>query len=230
VLFALVWHLNLALGLLAPLVLWGAWVNRKSLKIRDFIGPMVLFLFLSLPLIVFESRHNFQQTKSLINIFNPLGAHQKAVGGLVSKTHKTIYYAAKNSNSIFYTYMPTEPLVYLLPIILLGALFLLRANKVKIFGYSLWIFLYVVFFSLNPINLSEYYLAGLNVLSIAGFVLLSEFMWNKGKTARTVVISILILFSVHNFFETMTFTPLPIGYIQKKAIKTPRPKILYTLA
>lgn len=218
VLFALVWHLNLALGLLAPLVLWGVWINRKSLKIKDFIGPLVIFLLLSSPLLAFEARHNFQQTRSLINIFNPSGTHQKPVGGLVSKTHKTIYYAAKNSNSIFYTYMPAEPLVYVLPLILLGALYVIRTNKEKILGYSLWIILYVVFFSLNPINLSEYYLAGLNILSIAGFVLLAESIWKKGKKAKILISGILVLFFVHNFASTLLYVPLPIGYIEKKAI------------
>lgn len=218
ILFGLVWHIHLALALLFPIVLFGFFLNRKSLKLKDFALPVIILLILTAPLLAFEARHNFQQTRALVNIFNPYGVHPKTSATFVSKLYTTVRYAARNSTALFWAHDLPEPGVYVLPAILLIGLFALRFNKRHVVMYALWLFFYILFFSKNPITLSEYYLDGLNILSLAGFVFIIEWLWQKTGTYKIAVCLILAIFLARNFGTMLTSGSLGIGYVERKAV------------
>ncbi len=219
ILFALVWHINLALALLFPIVVLGVIVARKSFKIKDFVLPIVVFMVLSAPLIVFEARHNFQQTRALGQTLSSVGKHSETTGTLneESKWHKTIRYIARNTNNIFLNVEPSGIKLYVIPVVLLIALLFLRFRKSESVIYSLWIALYVAFFSLHPINLSEYYLSGLDILILAGFTFLANSL-RMNKVGFIVVIIGLTFLIARNFGQILSVGTFQIGYVPKKAI------------
>lgn len=144
-LFGLIWHIHLALGLLAPLVF-----SRKY-PLKTWLIAGLIFIFTSSPLILFEVKHGFIQTRSLVIGFIIPGARPD----YFDKLHKVILYSARNINNIVGLNNN-----YLLPAILLMSLLLHPRRRL----FAGWILLYVIFFTLHPIILSEYYLNGLNIL------------------------------------------------------------------
>ncbi len=144
-LLGLVWHFNLALGLLSPLV----FLRKYSLKTWVIAG--LIFTLTSTPLILFEAKHNFIQTRSLASSFSSSGA----APNYLKKFDQVILYSARNINNIVGLNNN-----YLLPALLLLGLLIHPKRQL----FTGWILLYTIFFTLHPIILSEYYLNGLNIL------------------------------------------------------------------
>lgn len=219
VLFALVWHLNLALVLLAPLVVLGIVIHIRNYKVTDFVAPVLLFLLLSLPLLVFEARHNFVQSRALVSSLTRIEAKS---GALTDKFGHVFLYAAKNSTRLVYWDWPDQYSVYLIPLLLLVTTSILawrrvvpRSTLVIYFG---WVGLYAVFFAAHPINLSEYYLNGMNILTFAsfGFLLSWVYRHNKlGKISALIITLGLVIYNLNIFWNS------PInhsGYVERTAV------------
>jgi len=66
VLVALVWHINLALYIITPLALLSWLLSKKKMEWKCLFRGVLVLLVLNLPLIIFEARHNFQQTNAVI--------------------------------------------------------------------------------------------------------------------------------------------------------------------
>lgn len=148
-LLGLVWHINLALGLLSPLVFF------RKYPLKTWIIAGLIFTITSAPLIVFETKHDFIQTHSLISSFSAHGA----TPNYFKKFKQVILYSSRNINSIV-GLNPHQPYNYLLPALLITGLLLTPRSRI----FTGWILLYVIFFTFHPIILSEYYLNGLNIL------------------------------------------------------------------
>ncbi len=156
-LLGLVWHIHLALGLLAPLVFF------RKYPLKTWIIAGLIFVVTSAPLILFEAKHGFIQSRSLLSSFT--SSHTRP--DYLDKLHKVILYSARNINN-FTGLQPQEPYIYLLP----GVLCLALLAHPRRGLFVSWLALYLIFFTLHPILLSEYYLNGLNILWLVamGFV------------------------------------------------------------
>lgn len=200
VLLALIWHLNLALFLLAPLLLIP--IISKKFSVKELIVPVIVFLVLSLPLFVFEARHGFTQTHALTSsLFSVGGSHPD----YLSKFLRTILLASRNINQIFWD-KPNNISIYFLPLIFLGLL-IWRKSKTLI----PWVGLYLVFFTFHPIILSEYYLNGLNIVWLA---LASQFL----ARLKILGVALLLLVISFNVFRFLHADINRSGYTEKKAI------------
>lgn len=211
VLFALVWHIHLALALLAPLVVLGILANLHRFRLRDFFLPVAIFLLLSLPLLVFETRHGFIQTKSL---FTSFGEKTPVSRTIDQKVIHVLVYVQRDLNALFWDRPDNIP-ENLISFAFIGIFIYLCAVKVlsrrDIVIYSSWFLLYLVFFSLHPINLSEYYLDGLSILWIA---LAARFL----SVWKLLAVIVLMLFLGHNLYREFSFTINRSGYVQRKAV------------
>ncbi len=205
VLFGLVWHINLALGLLFPLVVVGVFINRKTLKVKDLLIPIFCFLILSLPLIVFELKHDWQQSKSLTRTLTSVSPGTVPVTK-INKFQTTFLYASRNVNKLFFAQSLPGVWFWLFPAVLLLGL---RRHKLI---YSLWMGLYLIFFSLHPIQLSEYYLNGLNILWIAAATLI---LADSDRRLAAVILTGFMAINLNSFLTTR-YTKS--GYIEKKAL------------
>ena len=212
-LLALVWHINLALILLLPIFAAGVLCKLKNFKTSDFFGPLLLLLLLSSPLIIFEFRHSFLQTRSLLSSFT--GNPQKTLTRTVrQKIDNVVTITVKNSTRLF-AFNLQENHRYYIPIFLLAVFIALTLTKklspVSFFIISAWLLLFIGFFVIHPLNLSEYYLNGINILWL---IIASVFL--ASIPVITPFILALFLYLNLNYFLSSSINK--IGYRQKKAI------------
>lgn len=193
VLWALIWHVNLALVLLTPLVLIGIVIRPYPLK--SLFPALILFLALSTPLAFFEFRHDFQQTRALVTSLE--GKSAQLVGTRLGKFNRTLFVASQNATSLLIGKSTQYP-IYIIPVgLLMSGIWLVWRHKINpAMGavYLAWLLLYLVFFTFHPINLSEYYLNGINILWLFLFsVTLSQL-------SKFLGISLITILIVHNLY------------------------------
>lgn len=226
VLVGLIWHINFALVLVLPLIALAYILGNKSYKfifnvdIRPVLSGVLLCLLLSLPLIGFEIRHNYQQANALIT---SLTTDQQDVIEGKDKWIRTFHLASKNVASLLWGTNFTIRAEYVHISILCLFIFLVIIQKIDkrlalIMG--VWILLYLTFFSLYSKILSEYYLNGSMIIYIAvisiGIASLLEVKNNK--ILRFSGLLLLILFTIINLHRLYTIPINKSGYLQRKAI------------
>lgn len=207
ILFSLVWHLSLALGLLFPLVILGIILNTKSLKLKHLALSFVLGLVLTSPLLVFELKHNFQQIQAVINSQNTALTWDRLL--------HTVSYAARNLNETYWN-RPVGVTLWLLPILFVTSLLWLTVKGIFSQKWTLvifaWFALIIGFFANNAINLSEYYLHGLTIVWIMVFgIVLSRL---NTKLAFVILGTVVTL----NLNRLINHVPDTNGYLQRKAV------------
>lgn len=218
ILMALVWHLNLALGLLFPLIIIAVVIHRKKYKVMDFVFPLISATILSLPLIFFETRHNFSQTRALLGTLFSMGSGHTDIFG---KIGHVIYYSARNASWNMYWNPPFSD--FIIPVILIISFiifYIIRKyyERYSLFLYFFWFTIYVLFFTFNSINLSEYYLNGLMIISLVFATFLLSYLYGLHPITKIIVLGVLSLFL---YINTQTFISFPYtksGYLEKKAL------------
>jgi 4-amino-4-deoxy-L-arabinose transferase-like glycosyltransferase len=216
-LLGLVWHINLALILLSPLVILGVFINHKKFLFKDYFKPIAILIIMSLPLFIFEIRHNFLQTKSLIGtVFENSAVSGTPAVAFSDKVSHVVSFAFKNATRIFFVPEFNFP-ENIIPVFLTIMLLVLIITR-KIPGYTLtifilWMGLYILFFTLHPINLSEYYLNGMNIFwLIISAVFLGKIM---PKFVSAAVLCFLIFYNLNMFLSSPINAS---GYLSKKAL------------
>ncbi len=204
ILFALVWHIHLALGILAlPAILFT--FRQPKLK------PSLIFIVLSLPFLIFEFRHGFSQTTALFFSFDKT---EQVARPILQKMLHVIEYAGKNINYIFWN-KPNPVNFWVLPSIILMSLIFLSSKKIITREQTLifisWFALFILFFSFHPINLSEYYINSLNIL----FVIIVALVASHYPRLSILLLS---LFVIHNFTRLINFPINRSGYLERKSV------------
>lgn len=166
ILVGLIWHLNFALILTVPLLVYGIYLNHKKLNARSTVYSFILFLALLSPFFLFELKHGFLQTNSLIA---SLTTDQ---GDIVYSGGKKLLRVYKITNQTLFSLIGIVPASALLYLGVPALLFILYKKLPKQYFalFSVWYFLYIAFFSLYSKTVSEYYLHGLFGLYLLGFV------------------------------------------------------------
>jgi 4-amino-4-deoxy-L-arabinose transferase-like glycosyltransferase len=223
ILLGLIWHLNFALVLVIPLIFVAYVLGQNSLNIRKWKAPVQslfkglgLLILFSIPLFLFEIRHNFQQARSL---FKALSTNQEDPVTGIDKWIRTFHLASKDVTSLIGTsiFSISIELVHVLVLALL--IYLIWKKKIeRKLGiiFVLWIGLFLSFFSLYSKILSEYYLNGMIVVYIAILsVAISYFIKSRFKLIGITLIGAFVLINLYRFFT------IPLnrsGYIYRKAI------------
>lgn len=207
ILFSLVWHISLGLGLLFPLVVLGVLIDIKKLQLKHVFGSLFAGLLLLAPLILFEVKHHFQQTAALLT-----SGH---VPFTLDRFMHTLNYMARNMNETYWK-SPGGLADWVLPILLVVSVMYLSWRKIFSKTWALmivvWFGLILVFFSVSKLNLSEYYLHGLNIVWIMTFGIVLAMLPKK------IIVAVLAIVVTINLFRLLTFTPNHSGYIEKKNI------------
>ncbi len=209
ILFALIWHLNFALILVAPLIPLAIFLSKQKINFKCIIFAFITFILLSLPLILFESRHGFSQTHALLT---SLTTDQQDVTHGIGKVDRVMQVVLRDVN--MWVIGPGVSLIKgsLVFILGIGSLGWLRAKgKIsrEIFILMLaWIALFIGFFSFYSKVLSEYYLNGMAVIWLAILVLIIS-------ESRSKLLFFGLIFI--NLFFFAIYQPNHIGYLQRKA-------------
>ena len=218
ILVGLIWHLNMALIILAPLAIVAFILSKKRLEIKALIIGILPAVGLSIPLILFELRHNFIQANAfVVSLTSPQGDIYQGI----SKFARVIFLVNKNiSNFIWGT--PSFLIYSYLPLISLIVSFIFLAYKRSLNNrlaiiLGLWVPIYIVFFSSYSKAVSEYYLSGMFSVYIVVFSLLLTKLY-ESKKLRILAIASLLFFGVGNLRHFFSTGPSGNGYLEKKTI------------
>lgn len=217
ILLGLAWNFNLALVIIAPLILIAFILGRKKLSIKAVIFGAISMMVTSLPLIVFELRHGFSQTKAVLGA---LITGQGDFSGILPKFQRAITLISKNATGLLWGSLANVPHKWAL-YLLIGLLFIIAIKKLikkeLIILWSIWLVTYLVFFSLNPIILSEYYFNGMTVVWI-GIVSVTLSSLFDQKKFKKLSIYLIALFLIVNVYRLFSMDNSRMGYIEKKQL------------
>ena len=218
ILVGLIWHINFALILPIILIPVTLYLSGKKLEYKNLISGLIALLITSLPLLLFEVRHGFQQTKA---IFYSLTTPQSdTIFSGYEKFQRVCFLMSKNIHGLF---MGTFPWFSFenVSIIFLAILIFLIVKKIidrrLLFLAVIWILIYIFFFSSYSKIVSEYYLNGATIIWILTF---SIFIWQllKRNEIRHFGVMILSLFFIFNLNKFFSYNLNESGYIQRKDI------------
>lgn len=218
VLIGLIWNIHIALLPSLGAVPVALIIARRIPSFRQIFLAVVAFLVISLPLIIFEGRHNFIQTTSLINNF--LIPHEGSAG--LDKLNLVALMLAKNVLSLVFAPITLPQIdhriIILSLILIIGVSVGRKLITVRDFLPLLaWILGVVLFFSFSSSLVSEYYFSNLEVIYLAIFSLILVHLFRMSKFGQILIITLLglFLFKAGYFFATNNIYQK--GYIARKA-------------
>lgn len=219
ILIGLIWHVHIALIptlIAAPTAIFLA---KKLPTKQQLITFVIALIITSIPLFIFEARHNFQQTNSLIYNFIAKSDTQSGFYKLQLVTEMI----TKNINTLFFmpqSFKLTSNLVFVL-FIFLSTLFPVKRKILstkELFSLYIWIVGVVAFFSISSSPISEYYFANINFVFLIVISLLSYLIYNHSKVGKYLVILILGLIAIKNGYFMINQDYYNKGYLEKKAL------------
>lgn len=219
ILIGLIWHVHLAL-LPVLLAVPVAFVYSKKIPTLKQIGLILVpLIIISLPLIIFEARHNFIQTKSLILSF--FISHGGEVGWY--KFWTNLDKIAKNTDILFFlpNSLPDNLKLLFSTSLLLSSLVLIKKRIIKTFEVILlfiWIAGVTLYFTFSSTLVSEYYFTNLEVIFLTLGNLLLYMVYKSSVWGKYLVILGLFLLLIRNVTFYLTHEPYHIGYVEKKGI------------
>lgn len=217
ILLGIAWNFNLALVILAPLILIAWIISKKRIDTRYMILGVATFLITFSPFIIFELRHSFRQTKAIVASLTTNKDYISGTSRGLAKLDRVFQLVRKNTSTIVWG--RNSQAGYVWTIYLLVFAFLYVVKKRLIAGnlavvMAVWLLTYLVFFTINPVNLSEYYLNGMNVVWVTVMaVFISDFLFRK-----YLGFVFLAVIAGSNF---VSFWLRPInrsGYLERKAL------------
>ncbi|MBX4206024.1 hypothetical protein KW795_02400, partial [Candidatus Microgenomates bacterium] len=171
-----------------------------------------------LPFFFFFLRHQFQQTMSLISTFTTQKDYVQGTSHGIAKMDRVMQLVNKNANAIFLDSVFSNPAVWAVYILVILFAFLVIKRKISLKMALLmivWQVLFVLFFTFNSINTSEYYLNGMNVIWI---LILSLSIGQLSKKSSYIGVAIVLFLIGVNIYAYSNYKVNDSGYIQRKAI------------
>lgn len=217
ILIGLIWHLNFALVLPLPLLLVSVILVKKKPDLKDLELAAMGFLVMSLPLILFEMRHGFSQSKALIS---SLTTPQSDVISGFLKYQRVFELMSKNLHGLLIGSLNGIEPAYVSYLFIFVFILLLYKKHITTFWSTIfvaWVLTYFLFFANYSKIVSEYYVNGsLIVLLIIASIALTKIF--ESVKYRHICLILIFLFSV---FSLRKFAITPInksGYVQRREI------------
>lgn len=231
ILIGLIWHIHIALIPALVAIPIGLLLNKKllaSLK-RERSGPskklifksLIILIFVSAPLILFEIRHNFIQTRSIIT--NSVANYGGGVG--FNKFDIVTIKIGRNFTRLL-LYPNSLPFIeayhlQLITVLLFLSLSLILVKKKllkwqEVLVFFTWIAVVVAFYTFTTIVPSEYYLTNIEVIYIAILSLLFYLVYQSGVWGRRIVYTILVFTLIKNLYYFINLPVYQKGYLARK--------------
>lgn len=217
-LIGLIWHIHIALLPALSGVVFAFLVCRKIPALRQLGGFLVAGFIPSIPLILFELRHNFSQTLSFIENFG------RSYGGGTGfdKLNLILIKVSDNISRLFFYPQgwPFNKLLFFLLLLLLGV-YLVKKGYVKVkelivfYGWIITVFLYYTF---SSVVISEYYFANIEIIFFTFVAIGLYALFHLGGSWRWVVLALLGLVLIKNTYYKITFDYYEAGYNERKAV------------
>jgi len=219
ILIGLIWHIHIALLPTLFAVPFAILITRKLPNLKQVLGSLIGLLIFSLPLILFETRHQFSQTLSLINNFTipipgPNGFYKfKLVLDMVGKNTDSLFFSPQS-------FSLTNNFLFVL-IILLSALLLVKHKLIRLkelIPLYAWITGPIIFFSISRSPISEYYFENNGVIFIAMLSLLLYFVYKSSDVGKFIMLGILAIICLKNAYFLVTENYYNKGYLERKGL------------
>jgi hypothetical protein len=211
----IVWHINLALIILSPLILMAYLGGRKKKEVVPLAWSVAGFGLGMLPFAAFEARHGFVQTRSVLS---SLTAKEEIATSHWEKFDRVMQLVIKNFNSLWGSNLiALDPkILFFAGTTLLVALSLrrlMRSGWADIAAY--WLAIYLAFFSFNSINPSEYYFNGMIIMWI---VLASLALTRLKELVNPAFYIVMGLFLTANVYRFWSMDINRSGYLERTAL------------
>lgn len=250
----LMFHFQTALGVFIFIssIVYILIFNRKLIREKSFYLAFIFVLILFLPQIVFDFRHDFLMSKSVIKLFKGtdqglfVGGENNQYSNIVSE-HLSAFYLNFRSGFVHYGYfrlIPTTLLVFLISWIFIRKKFNPYSQKESEFVLVLYkivgILVFLSFF--YPFPIRYWFLTGFQAFYIFLFGLLLSRLW-LNKITKIFVIFYIISVSLFSFYRLYVLYIIPpndggtakikgklaaIDYIYKDAKGTPFGLFVFT--
>ena len=252
---SLAYHLEPAAGVMLTGFL-GLWligqIIIKRIKInhsfiRLFVYSFILFIIPFLPQIVFEFRHNFVQTNSLIAYFQ---GENTSLGGILPLSKRLTERVDKISGSLSYSLFPVPEIwqQWLILTIFLALLIITikkypsdQLSRCFLFFVFCFLFLhYLGYTFLFPAELKNWYLSGFSSLFILSISLIIEKIFTFRKLIAISTVAAFMFWNTNGFSklipknnpptapETLTAQLEVVDWIYQNGLKTQEPFSVYT--
>lgn len=212
-----IWHIHVALApafLALPIAMI---MSKKWPSFKQILFTILTFAITSIPLALFEFKHNFSQLNSLFSNFS--SDHGAATG--LDKFNLVTIYLGRNLDSLFLSPLTIPGIdnrIWLVLTIVFAILLVYKKIlKLKeIVPLAFWFFGVIIFFTISSSPISEYYLYNVEILSLFVFSFVGYLIYkssNKGKIIILVLLSLILAKDLYYFF---TFQPYKKGYVERK--------------
>ncbi len=218
-LVGLIWDIHIALIPTLVAIPVAMWVAKKMPSLKQSLRFLITFFLTSLPLILFEVRHHFSQTISLMNNFKgpsigPTGIQKfQLVLGMIAKNLNALLLAPQSLNLV--------ASYFLLLAILISPFFLIKKKILSIrqvIPLYAWILGVIFFFSLSSSPISEYYFTNLNIIFLALVTLLWYLLYKSSQIGKMVLFLVLGIVFLKNSYFLINQSYYNKGYVEKKAL------------
>lgn len=219
ILMGLIWHIHIAL--IPPLLAIPAAiiVSKKLPKLKQVIYFLITFFATSLPFLIFEIRHHFIQSSSLILNFTT--NHEGGTG--FYKLTQVLNMISKNINALFLS--PQALPQNLQPIFTIGLLLLiipLILRKVlsvrEVIPLIGWLVGVITFFSLSSSLISEYYFYNIQIIFTLLVTLTFYLIFKSSNFGKVLTITLLSLILIKNLYFFTTHDIYHKGYKERKGV------------
>ena len=225
-LVGLIWSFNLALLILSPLILIAKilfYLRRQALaKINiKYVGiSFFIFIITLSPFLAFEARHDFQQTKAVVSSLTSQKDYVPGTSTGLAKVDRVLQLVHRNTTNLYWDSVINVPSFATFNLLLVFFFFLVLTKKIsKSWGVLMfsWQALYILFFSFNSLNPSEYYINGMNVVWIGILAITTSMFLEKHVLVFVgpVILGVFVFLNIWGFFHR----PINLsGYNERKAI------------
>lgn len=218
ILIGLIWHIHIVLLPTLFAIPFAFIISKKVPKLKEIGLFLVSLLITSLPLIIFETKHNFIQTRSLIENFAT--SHGGGVGG--EKLLSILGMISKNINNLFISpYSFPEILKPIFSFLILALSLLLIKKKVltkkEVIPLVAMLLGVIGFFTLSSSLVSEYYLYSIEIVFVA-LISLTFSLLLKNRIGGIFVFLILGGLFVKNTYHFLTDYIYKKDYQERKAV------------
>lgn len=217
-LIGLIWDIHIAFLPTLFAIPFAFFVSKKLPKIKEIFWFFITFLITSLPLLIFETRHNFMQTRSLIENFT-----QNHGGGTgIEKFLHVTGVVIKNINNLFIAPYSLPDLLkpfFILSLLSLTLLLLKKRvlTKKEIIPTLAMLVGLIGFFTISSSLISEYYLYSIEIIFVGLTSLTFALLWNK-RLGKILVISILGILFAKNLYHFLTDYIYKKDYAERKGV------------
>lgn len=221
-LMGIVWNFNLALAIVIPLIAVAQILSKTKVNFKYIFLGIVVFVVTMSPFFVFEARHSSRLTKAIISSLVTPKDYIMGTGRGLAKLDRVFQLVHKNVNSIIWGPIRPLPNHWTLYLLIITFIFLFKKRiipKDLWITMSLWLLVYVGFFTVNSIDISEYYLNGMNIIWIATISLWINYLLKKKNSfRRKAAIFLLVLIAGLNVYGLLTKSINRSGYLERKAV------------